>query len=96
MYYGYFLYLQGDYPKTIKYIKEIKQSSRAKLLLAQALYKNLEYGPSVQLMSELISERRKDRSANTDDMMVNLLAACEGIETAHLQKLLQDMSIGKT
>jgi hypothetical protein len=43
LYYGYFLYLSGDYPKTIKYVKELKQSARAKLLLAQTHYKNLEY-----------------------------------------------------
>lgn len=96
LYYAYFLYLQADYPKTIKYVKELKQTARTKLLLAQALYKNLEYEQSVRLMAELINEKRKERAAGTEDMMVNLLAACEGTETAQLQKLLQDMSIGKT
>jgi hypothetical protein len=49
-------------------------------------------------MTELINERRKDKSANTDDMVVNLLAACEGSETGKLLKLIdedrQDVTAG--
>lgn len=54
----------------------MKASSKVKLLLTQSYYKNLEHEKSVQAMVELFNEVKKDNSFNSDDMLVNLFAAC--------------------
>lgn len=91
--YGYYLYLREEYQKAIKYLLELNQTYRVRLLLSQCYFKGLEYKAATTSYIDLVKENSKNKnSIDTESLNVNLLASLSG-SNVNQTKLLQDLGL---